>query len=46
MMHEPEFNQWRYKAITMRDDCNDGKISLQEYIDWNEAYFPNRTKKK
>ena len=43
---EPEFNQWRYKAITMRDDCNDGKISLQEYIDWNEAYFPNRTKKK
>ena len=43
---EQEFNQWRYKAITMRDDCNDGKISLQEYIDWNEAYFPNRTKKK
>lgn len=43
---EPEFNQWRYKAITMRDDCNDGKISLQEYIDWNEAYFPNRAKKK
>ena len=43
---EQEFNQWRYKAITMRDDCNDGKISLQEYIDWNEAYFPNRAKKK
>ena len=29
----------------MRDDCNDGKITLQEYIDWNEAYFPNRAKK-
>ncbi len=42
---EPQFNQWRYKAITMRDECVAGKISTQEYVDWNEAAFPNRTKK-
>lgn len=42
---EKDFKQWKYNAITMRDECNDGKIALQEYIDWNEAAFPNRAKK-
>ena len=42
---EKDFKQWQYKAITMRDECIDGKITLQEYIDWNESAFPNRTKK-
>lgn len=42
---EKDFKQWQYKAITMRDECIEGKITLQEYIDWNEAAFPNRTKK-
>jgi len=42
---EKNFKQWQYKAITMRDECIEGKITIQEYIDWNEAAFPNRTKK-
>ena len=32
-------------AITMRDDCCDGKITIDEYVDWNEKAFPNRAKK-
>lgn len=40
-----EFNQWRYKAISMRDECLDGNITALEYISWNESAFPNRTKK-
>ncbi len=43
---EPQFNQWRYNAITKRDDCVAGKITAQEYVDWNESAFPNRTKRK
>ena len=44
-LKEDEFNKWRYQAITKRDECSDGKISLEEYIDWMEAYFPNRKRK-
>lgn len=42
---EKDFKQWKYTAVTMREDCNDNKISLQEYINWNEAQFLNRAKK-
>lgn len=44
-LKEAEFNKWRYQAITKRDECNDGKITPEEYIDWMEAYFPNRKRK-
>jgi len=44
-LKEDEFNKWRYQAITKRDECNDGKITPEEYIDWMEAYFPNRKRK-
>lgn len=44
-LKEDEFNKWRYQAITKRDECSDGKISPEEYIDWMEAYFPNRKRK-
>ena len=26
----------------MRDDCAEGKISVEEYTQWMEDYFPNR----
>lgn len=42
---QPDFNKWRYAAITKRNECSDGKITVEEYIDWNEAYFPNRKRK-
>ncbi len=38
------FRKWKYAAISQRNDCIDGKISVQELIDWMEAYFPNRQK--
>jgi hypothetical protein len=39
---EEDFKKWRYQAIIKRDECTDGKITLQELIDWMEAAFPNR----
>ena len=42
---EPDFKKWKYAALTKRDDCSNGKITAYEYIDWNEAYFPNRKHK-
>ena len=42
---QPDFKKWKYAALTKRDDCSNGKITVEEYIDWNEAYFPNRKRK-
>lgn len=42
---EPDFKKWKYAALSKRDDCSNGKITVEEYIDWNEAYFPNRKRK-
>ena len=43
---QPDFKKWKYAALTKRDDCSNGKITVEEYIDWNEAYFPNRKRKE
>ena len=42
---QPDFKKWKYAALTKRDDCSNGKITVEEYIDWNEEYFPNRKRK-
>ncbi len=42
---EPDFKDWKLKAVTKRYDCEDGKVTPEEYEAWNEEYFPNRTKK-
>ena len=39
---QPDFKKWKYAALTKHDDCSNGIITAEEYIDWNEAYFPNR----
>lgn len=39
---EADFKKWKYQALTLRDDCADGKITVEAYIQWMEAYFPNR----
>ena len=39
---DEDFKKWRYQAIIKRDECTDGKITLQELIGWMEAAFPNR----
>lgn len=42
---EPDFKKWKYQAMTKRDECTDGKITLMEFEAWLEGSFPNRKKK-
>ena len=42
---EADFKKWKYAALTKRDECSDGKITIEEFIEWLEASFPNRKKK-
>lgn len=42
---EPDFKKWKYQAMTKRDECTDGKITLSEFEEWLEASFPNRKKR-
>ena len=39
---EEAFKKWKYQALTKRDECSDGKISMTEYEAWLEESFPNR----
>lgn len=41
---EDAFKKWKYQALTKRDECSDGKITIDEYEAWLEASFPNRKK--
>lgn len=43
---EDAFKQWKYQAMTKRDECNAGVITPEEYIQWMEDYFPNRKPKQ
>jgi len=42
---EDAFKKWKYQVIALRDDCADGKITVEEYIQWMEDSFPNRKPK-
>lgn len=42
---EDAFKKWKYQAITKRDECTDGIITLAEFEQWLENSFPNRKKK-
>ena len=42
---EADFKKWKFQALYKRDECSDGKITTDEYIEWLESCFPNRTKK-
>lgn len=42
---EPDFKKWKYQAMTKRDECTDGKLSLEAFENWMEKSFPNRPKK-
>jgi len=43
---EADFKKWKYQAMSKRDECSNGVITPDEYIEWMEAAFPNRTPKK
>ena len=42
---EPDFKKWKFQALSKRDECSDGKITVEDYIAWMEGCFPNRTPK-
>ena len=42
---EEDFKKWKYQAMDKRNQCSDGKITPEEYIEWMEASFPNRKPK-
>ena len=42
---EEKFRQWKYTAMTKRDECTDGKISMDELEAWMEESFTNKKKK-
>ena len=44
-LKEEEFKRWKYQALQKRDECSDGKITVEEFELWLEASFPNRVKK-
>ena len=41
-----EFKQWNYKAVEMRDRCQDGEITAQEFEEWLYNSFKNRKKRE
>ena len=43
---ETDFKKRKYRAMTKRDECTDGKITLAEFENWLEESFPNRKKKE
>ena len=43
---EDEFKKWRYEAMRLRDDCEAVRLTVAEYTQWMEGYFPNRKKAK
>ena len=45
-IREDDFKKWKYQAIIKRDECSAGQITVDEYIDWMEAAFTNRQRKK
>ena len=44
-IREADFKKWKYQAITLRNECSAGKITVEEYIQWMEDSFPNRKPK-
>ncbi len=45
-LKEEKFCDWQYESLSMRDACEREWITVEEYIDFNESYFPNRKKKE
>ena len=43
---EEKFREWKYTAITKRDECTEGKITIDELEAWMETCFTNRKKEK
>ena len=42
---EADFKKWKFQALVKRDECTNGIITVEEFVEWLEGCFPNRTKK-
>ena len=42
---EADFKKWKYQAVTKRDECIDGRITEEEFVNWMESCFTNRNRK-
>ncbi len=40
-----KFREWNYKAVEMRDRCQNGEITVQEFEEWLHGSFRNRAKR-
>ena len=40
-----KFKEWNYKAVEMRDRCQNGEITPAEFEEWLYNSFKNRKKK-
>ena len=41
-----DFKLWNYKAVEMRDRCQNGEITVQEFEEWLYGSFRNRKKRE
>ncbi len=41
-----KFREWNYKAVEMRDRCQSGEITVQEFEEWLYESFRNRKKRE
>ena len=42
---EDDFKKWKYEAMTKRNECMDGKLTEEDFINWMDSCFPNRNRK-
>ncbi len=42
---EADFKKWKFQALVKRDECTNGIITVEEFVEWLEGCFPNRKKK-
>lgn len=42
---ENDFKKWKYEAMTKRNECMDGKLTEEYFINWMDSCFPNRNRK-
>lgn len=43
-IQEADFKKWKFQALVKRDECTNGIITVEEFVEWLEGCFPNRGK--
>jgi len=40
---EADFKHWKHETMSKREECSADTVAPEEYTEWMEAAFPNRT---